>query len=398
MHLNQAEPDRSLDAEIEPSIRATSQPRDVTIVAHDVGDVGGMERQLAELVLGLRRLGHSVTVIARTCELPEEAGVRFHRVHAPRRPFLLGYLWFMLEGSFLVHRRRRGVVQAAGAIVVNRVDTIAVHCCHQVYRTLPSSPSRFARSYVGLVGLVKRVAERWCYRANRTATFICVSDGVAEEMREHYPQARDRVLTIHNGVDGESFAPDRHTAEAHALRATLEIAEGRLIAAFVGGNWEHKRLRSVIEALPHARGWDLLVAGHGNPLRYRELARSLGVEDAVHWLGVVQEIQVVYELADAFVLPSTYETFSLVTFEAAASGVPVLATAVSGVSELVKDGVSGFLITAEPATIARRLDELGAEPALRTRLGGAARRAALEFGWEKMVTKHHELYSRLAGE
>src|SRR5580693_2569519 len=105
---------------------------DVTIVAHDIGSVGGMERQLTELLLGLRQLGHNVTVIARTCDLPPESGVVFHRVRAPGRPFLLAYPWFMVSGTLAVRRRRRGVVQATGAIVLNRVDAIAVHYCHQV--------------------------------------------------------------------------------------------------------------------------------------------------------------------------------------------------------------------------------------------------------------------------
>ena len=97
-------------------------------------------------------------------------------------------------------------------------------------------------------------------------------------------------------------------------------------------------------------------------------------------------------------LPSSYETFSLVTFEAAASGLPVLATAVSGVRELIRDGQNGFLITQEPRLIAERLGRLAADPELRTRLGRAARRSVLDFSWEQMVTKHHELYERLAGE
>jgi UDP-glucose:(heptosyl)LPS alpha-1,3-glucosyltransferase len=109
----------------------------------------------------------------------------------------------------------------------------------------------------------------------------------------------------------------------------------------------------------------------------------------------MQDIQVVYELADTFVLPSSYETFSLVTFEAAAYGLPILATAVSGVRELIEDGQTGFLITPDPGAIAERLVELGADPALRTRLGQAARQSAREFGWEKMVASHHELYARL---
>ena len=57
--------------------------RAVTIVAHDVGSVGGMERQLAELALGLRRLGREVSVVARTCELPAGSGVAFHPVILP---------------------------------------------------------------------------------------------------------------------------------------------------------------------------------------------------------------------------------------------------------------------------------------------------------------------------
>jgi glycosyltransferase involved in cell wall biosynthesis len=376
----------------------SARPSDVTIVANDVGAVGGMERQLTELAVGLSRLGHNVTVIARTCELPAGAEVKFHRVWGPRRPFLIAYPWFMLAGSAVVWRRRRGIVQTAGAVVLNRVDSITVHACHQVYGEVPSGDSRLARGYARLAHMVKRVAERACFRVNDEAALVCVSNGVAEEVREHYPGAASRVMTIHNGVDLEAFAPGARAPEAGALRAALSIKEETLVVAFVGGNWEQKGLRPVIEALAQAPGWDLVVAGRGSTRRFQELARSLGVESRVHWLGVMQDIQVVYELADAFVLPSSYETFSLVTFEAAAYGLPILATAVSGVRELIVDGQTGFVITPEAATIAERLAQLAADPPLRARLGRAARESALEFGWEKMVTRHRELYARLDGE
>jgi UDP-glucose:(heptosyl)LPS alpha-1,3-glucosyltransferase len=120
------------------------------------------------------------------------------------------------------------------------------------------------------------------------------------------------------------------------------------------------------------------------------------VAGAVHWLGVVEEIQNVYAMADAFVLPSSYETFSLVTFEAAASGLAILATPVSGVRELIADGESGFLITADGAAIAERLRRLAADPALRARLGDAARESAARFTWQRMVEEHDALYTRLA--
>jgi glycosyltransferase involved in cell wall biosynthesis len=370
----------------------------VTIVAHHVGSVGGMERQLAELAIGLRRLGHEVTVIAHACELPASAGVVFHRVRGPSRPFLLAYPWFMVMGSLAVRRWRRGLVQTAGAIVLNRVDVIAVHYCHQMGVVTPSRTTRLFRAHVKAMGIVNRVAERLCFRANTSAKFVCVSEGVAAEIREHYPELSDRVVTIHNGVDTETFAPGVHRDEARAMREALEIPGERLVAAFVGGLWKHKGLRPAIEALAFTSDWDLVVAGDGDQKSYRELADAIGVGDRVHWLGVVRDIQIVYELADAFVLPSDYETFSLVTFEAAASGLAVLATPVSGVRELIEDGQNGFLISQEPRMIAERLRRLAADPALRMRLGRAARQSALEFSWEKMVTKHHELYLSLAGE
>jgi UDP-glucose:(heptosyl)LPS alpha-1,3-glucosyltransferase len=368
----------------------------VTIVAFDVGPVGGMERALTELAVGLRELGHPVRIIGCRCELPAGVDIEFHRVPAPRRPFLLSYLWFLLAGSLAVRRHRRGVVHTAGAIVLGRVDSIAVHCCHQVYSAVPIAGWGPAAIYRRLLALMKRSVERHCFAINETATFVCVSDGVAEEVREHFPAAAGRVLTIHNGVDLERFSPGRARAQADALRTRLGLAPARPVAAFVAGNWGDKGLREAIEALADAPEWDLLVAGRGEREPYERIGRALGVAERVHWLGVVAEVEAVYELADAFVLPSRYETFSLVAFEAAASGLPILATPVSGVSELVCDGVDGFLLDADAGAIALRLRELGADPQLRARLGAAAREAAQGFDWNRMVERHHELYEGLA--
>lgn len=351
---------------------------------------------LAELAIGLRDLGHRVTVIARTCELPADVEVTFHCVRGPRRPFLLAYPWFMIVGSLAVWRWRRGIVQTTGAIVLNRVDVVAVHYCHQVGPANPSRSSGLFRAQARIAGLLKRGAERLCFARNRAATFVCVSEGVAEEVREHYPELRGRTVTIHNGVDTAAFTAGPHAERAGAMRDTLAIGEGRLVAAFVGSEWERKGLGPLIRALAISPEWDLLVAGGGERGRYRELADSLGVGAAIHWLGVTSEIQLVYELADAFVLPSSYETFSLVTFEAAASGLPILAAPVSGVRELIRDGQNGFLISRDPSKIGERLRWLAADPELRRRLGSAARESALEFGWERTVAKHHELYARLS--
>ena len=122
--------DRSVD-------RGSDALTPVTIVAQDVGSVGGMERQLAELAIGLRRLGHEVTVIAGTCELPADAGVVFRRVRGPGRPFLVAYPWFLIAGSIAVRRWRRGSFR-------RRVRTCSTAStalrCTAVTRSTPRSP------------------------------------------------------------------------------------------------------------------------------------------------------------------------------------------------------------------------------------------------------------------
>jgi UDP-glucose:(heptosyl)LPS alpha-1,3-glucosyltransferase len=389
-------PSTHIEGEIRHEASRTEAPLSVTIIAHDLGSVGGMERQLEDLVLGLRRRGHEVTVIARTCELPESAGVAFHRVRTPRRPFLLAYPLFMVAGSLAVRRWRRGVVQATGAIVLNRVDVVSVHYCHQVGPAHPSRSTRLYRAQVRAVGWLARIGERYCFRANRAAAFVCVSDGVAEDMRTYYPDLAERITTIHNGVDTDRFAPGAREEQARARRDSLNIGEEQLVALFVGGEWERKGLEPAIQALSLASDWILLIAGGGEQSRYRRLGESLGVAESTRWLGVTPDVQLLYQLADVFLLPSSYEAFSIATLEAAASGLPMLVTPVNGARELIEDGQNGFLIGQEPDEIAARLNHLAGDSALRERLGKAARESALKFDAARMVEQHCALYERLA--
>lgn len=368
---------------------------EVTIVAHDIGGVGGMERVLSELIEGLRDRGDRVTVIARKCALRSMDSISFHRVRGPGRPFVFAYPWFLLAGSLALRRRRRGLVQSTGAIVLNRVDVIAVHYVHQVGPAHPSRSGIAFRAHARLVALLKRVGERACFAINRAAMFVCVSDGVAAELREQYPRLTERVTTIHNGVDTRAFAPGVRAGDARTARDALAIPSDGLVAAFVGSEWERKGLRPVLGALADAPGWTLVVAGDGDRARYERLADSLGVGSSVRWLGITQDVQLAYALADAFVLASSYETFSLVTFEAAASGLALLCTPVSGVRELISDGVSGLFISADARDIAARLRQLGADAELRLALGAGAREAVLQYSWQAMVERHRDLYERL---
>ncbi len=322
--------------------------------------------------------------------------MRFRRVRGPSRPFVISEPWFMLAGSLAVRRWRRGVVHAVGAIVLNRVDVIAIHYCQQVGPATPSRSSWAFRLNASVAARLGRLAERVCFRVDRPRRVVCVSEGVADEIREHFPALASRTVTIPNGVDTDAFAPGARAGEAAALREQLGIARERRVAIFVGSEWQRKGLEPAIRALREAPEWDLLVVGRGDSERYEQLAERLGVAGAVHWIGVSRDVAPLYELADALVFPTSYEAFPLVALEAAASGLPILATPVNGIRELVRDGENGFLIRPDAGDIAARLRELDADAALRERFAVAARASALDYTWAKMVERHDELYESLA--
>jgi UDP-glucose:(heptosyl)LPS alpha-1,3-glucosyltransferase len=103
-----------------------------------------------------------------------------------------------------------------------------------------------------------------------------------------------------------------------------------------------------------------------------------------------------YAAGDAFVLPTAYEAFPLVSLEAAASGLPLLVTRVSGIEDLLRDGFCGWFVAREPRDIARRLNELGSNQALAVRMAAAARAVAAGYSWEAMTDKYRSLYSELS--
>lgn len=371
----------------------------VTLVAHEVGSPGGMERQLAELTTGLLERGHDVTVIARRCELPPHPRMRWIRVPGPTRPFALAYPCFFLAGSLLLRRHRRGLVHTTGAVVFNRADTSTVHFCHRAFIRRSGRTSRARRrtaahrinSWVGT--RLSLLAERWCYRPSRTASIVGVSRGVAREVEREFPRMAGRVSVIPNGVDLREFAKDEMARRR--IRERFGLDAGELLAVFVGGEWERKGLRFVIEALTRADGWRLIVVGEGDRAVYAEAAAAAGVAHRVRFVGEAASVGPFYAAADGFVLPTAYEAFPLVSLEAAAAGLPLLITSVNGVEELLVEGANGWFIERDAGVIADRLARLATDSGLRRAMGAAAREAASGFGWPQVIDRYTQHYERL---
>lgn len=374
-----------------------SDDPEVTIIANNVGGIGGMELQLARLIGGLLDHGHSITVISWTCALAEHPRLRWVRVRGPRRPFALAYPWFLLLGALLARRHRRGLVHVNGAIFAGRVDLTTVHFCHRSFQA--NGVSRAQRKSVWYIansrvsGALSLLGERWCYRPDRTSRLVAVSDGLARELNEGFPSMRDRIEVISNGVDAERFAFDQDAGRQ--VRANLSIPEDAHVAAFVGSDWERKGLRFALEGVAQTAAWHLLVVGEGDEQRFVAKARQLGIADRVHFVGSQADVVPFYSAASAFLLPTAYETFSLVAYEAAAVGLPILATRVSGIEEIVEPGMSGWFVDRSSRSVAEHLEALADDPEHAARMGDGARERARMYDWTSIVAAYRDLYRSL---
>jgi UDP-glucose:(heptosyl)LPS alpha-1,3-glucosyltransferase len=137
----------------------------------------------------------------------------------------------------------------------------------------------------------------------------------------------------------------------------------------------------------------LLVVGSDNPAPYRKLARK--ARNRVIFAGARYDLPALYSAADAFVLPTAYETFSLVCMEAMACSLPVFATPVGGIEEYLKDGLNGFQIRMDADDIASAVSAAFADPMLMRRMQEGARTTAEAYGWDRIGMHYIELLKQI---
>jgi D-inositol-3-phosphate glycosyltransferase len=228
---------------------------------------------------------------------------------------------------------------------------------------------------------------------------IGATAGEGDLMRELYGIAPRRYEVISPGVDLDRFGPlDRATS-----RLALGLGSEAIIL-FVGRFDPMKGADRLLRAFALVRdrlpcGTRLLLAGGGRESRaLRRLATSLGLDDAVDFRGVVspEEVSLYYSAADVCAVPSVYESFGMAAVEAMACGTPVVAFAVGGLAETVRDGRSGLLVP--PGDEHAFADALvrALEPHMNASLRRHARGAMRSRSWDRGVSDLLALYDDLA--
>ncbi len=230
---------------------------------------------------------------------------------------------------------------------------------------------------------------------------ICATELERDSLRQLYGASDEKVSVIPLGVDLERFRP---TGKQDA-RGALGLKDERIVL-FVGRIEPLKGVDILINAaslLESDVECTVLIVGgddssQAEVAELRDLARDRGIEHRVAFIGAVdhETLPLYYNAADVCVVPSHYESFGLVAVEAMASGVPVVASRVGGLTGTVKDGETGYLVPwLCPEPFAERIELLLENEPLRKDLGEAAREAMARYRWENVATSVLDVYGAL---
>jgi glycosyltransferase involved in cell wall biosynthesis len=333
-------------------------------------------------------------------DLAEEEGatMRFvpelqQSVHPARDPQALAKL-VRLARSFKphivhTHTAKAGFIGRAAALSV-RPRPVVVHTYH----------GHVLEGYFG-AGKTKLYLNLERAMARVSDCLIGVSQATVDDLVRLRVAASGKFRTVPLGLDLDPFTQPSDDLRRES-RSELGLEDEDILLVFVGRVVPIKRLEVLIEALALARGSErrlqLAIVGDGEvrPQLERQAA-DLGIADSVRFLGYKRDLRPIFAAADVAALSSANEGTPVSLIEAAAAGLPSVATDVGGVSEVVT-GESGILVPPGDAkALADALVSLATDPARRAAMGDAARARALgRYGAERLLGDIDGLYRELA--
>lgn len=244
----------------------------------------------------------------------------------------------------------------------------------------------------------KKHSHRFLYRLalRLVSGFIAVSDKVKNAMIETIGPIQDKVVVICNGVDVERYG---RAVDKVAIRSQLGLEANTRLIAIVATLKEAKGHRYLIEAMatigPRHPDLHVLFIGDGElGEELRAQVSSLKLDDRVHFLGNRSDVSELLAASDLFVLPSLWEGLPMSLLEAMATGLPIVATEVSGTVQVMIPGETGILVSpGDTLQLAQAIEQLLADPGQAQAMGAAARRRVeVEFSARKQANEHLALY------
>jgi glycosyltransferase involved in cell wall biosynthesis len=210
-----------------------------------------------------------------------------------------------------------------------------------------------------------------------------------------------KTVAVPNGIDLSEYRVDFTREEC---RRTLGLPVGKSIIVFVGAIEPYKGPHILLEAMARVvksvPDTELVFVGKGSMVEdLISMSRRLNIQDNIRFVGFVSDNQrkaMYYRSADVFALPTFAESFGNVGLEAIAVGVPVVASNVGGVPDIVRNGEVGILVPPrDPAKLADSLITLLEDSDLRERMGSAGRALAQDYSWDNNAASTERIYEGL---
>jgi glycosyltransferase involved in cell wall biosynthesis len=224
--------------------------------------------------------------------------------------------------------------------------------------------------------------------------YIAVSNAVARQLCDTFQVPAQKVKVIPNCVP----FPQTSGWGKSSLRSDLGLSTERPVVLTVARLDQQKGHTFLLQAIRQVPEVTFVMAGSGPERPTLEaMARELGIDERVIFLGHREDIPGLLACCDLFVLPSIYEGLPLSLLEAMDAGKAVVATAVGGTPELVREGETGFLVPKrDPAALARAIQRLLSDPELTHRMGKAGKNWVQQnYSVKNMVQQITETYEEL---
>lgn len=352
--------------------------------------LGGQELRIVSEAAGMAKRGHAV-VLAVSPEsalrgLAERRGLQVEPLAMSRRRFLplIGELLALINRQAIQVVNTHGSLDSWTASVAGRLAGHKPVVIRTRHKSTPVSPTWRHRLLYGTL----------------PHAVITTGEAVRRALVQGLGLEPARVVSIPTGVDLERFAPAKADP---AVRRALGLSPGHFVAGTIAFLRGYKGVDALVEAAPLVvRGCDearVLIVGDGpEGTRLDRQIEALGLKDHVRRAGFRDDVPALLAAVDVVVVPSRAdEGLPQALSQAMAMERPVVATSVGAIPEVVEDGVTGLLVPpGDPQALARAILRLAGDPALRERLGRAAReRIVQEHGLDRMLDRTEDLYESL---
>ena len=361
---------------------------------------GGSGIVATELAIALADRGHDLHVLS--TEPPfrfptDRPNLRFHEVATPAYPLFREPQYALSLATAIVQVSRQchldvvhahyAVPHAAAAYLARQI--MVAHPTDRVPRVMTTLHG----TDITLVGSDPSYAETVAFCIDQSDGVTAVSESLRADTCQLLGITRE-ITVIPNFLDAARFSRRGLPRRPRSRPRIVHISNFRPV----------KRIAAVVDVFARVRAQGpatLVLVGEGPELEpARQRLRSLGLDGDVEYAGERLDIVDVLSQADVFLLPSATESFGLAALEAMACEVPVVASRVGGLPEVIDDGVTGFLhLPDDIEGMAGSIVNLVSNPALHARIAQAARQVAVErFSAARIVPLYEAAYAALAGE